>query len=354
MKTNRRNFIKALGGITILSNVPDRMLGKESTSDSQSGAYSTAGVSDKNLKFNADGKFKIVQFTDTHFVYRDKKSDITLERIEEVLQAEKPDLIALTGDIVTGKPAKEGWETILGVISKFNIPFAVAWGNHDAEQGKSHEFLLELLQTYPNNLTITEPGISGFSNYILPVKSASGKTSRLLYFIDSHDNSKIKGIKGWHYIENDQIDWYRKMSKQFTESNGGTPIPSLAFFHIPLPEYKKAVSAEGAALYGVRLEKVGSPEMNSGLFTAMKEMGDIEGTFVGHDHDNDYVVMWHGILLAYGRFTGSKTTYTNIPNGARVIELTDGKKGFRTWIRLKGGVIENDVIFPDNFRQRFY
>lgn len=349
MKTNRRNFIKALGGMTILSNVPERMLGKEAATNSQSSVNNTAAVSDKELKFNANGKFKIVQFTDTHFVYRDKRSDITLERIEEVLKAEKPDLIALTGDIVTGKPAKEGWETILGVISKFNIPFAVAWGNHDAEQGQTREYLLNLLQNYPQNLTITEPGISGVSNYILPVKSASGKTSRLLYFIDSHDYSKIEGVGGYDYIKNDQIDWYRKMSKQFTKSNGGTPIPSLAFFHIALPEYKTAASTEGAALYGVRLENVCSPEMNSGLFTAMKEMGDIEGTFVGHDHDNDYAVMWHGILLAYGRFTGSKTTYTNIPNGARVIELTDGKKGFRTWIRLKGGVIENDVIFPDSF-----
>lgn len=27
-------------------------------------------------------------------------------------------------------------------------------------------------------------------------------------------------------------------------------------------------------------------------------MGDIEGVFVGHDHDNDYAVMWQGILFS--------------------------------------------------------
>lgn len=42
--------------------------------------------------------------------------------------------------------------------------------------------------------------------------------------------------------------------------------------------------------------KACAPVLNSGLFTAMKEMGDIEGVFVGHDHDNDYAVMWQGIL----------------------------------------------------------
>ena len=59
-------------------------------------------------------------------------------------------------------------------------------------------------------------------------------------------------------------------------------------------------------------------------------------TFVGHDHVNDYVVDWKGILLCYGRFTGGNTVYHDIPggNGARVIELTQGVRSFKTWERL--------------------
>ena len=34
--------------------------------------------------------------------------------------------------------------------------------------------------------------------------------------------------------------------------------------------------------------------------------------FVGHDHDNDYAVMWKGILLAYGLFTGGNTEYLSL------------------------------------------
>lgn len=49
------------------------------------------------------------------------------------------------------------------------------------------------------------------------------------------------------------------------------------------------------------MEKACAPLLNTGMFAAMKEAGDVMGTFVGHDHDNDYSVMWHGILLAYGR-----------------------------------------------------
>ena len=70
------------------------------------------------------------------------------------------------------------------------------------------------------------------------------------------------------------------------------------------------------------------------------EAGDVIATFVGHDHVNDYVATWKGLLLGYGRFTGGKTVYHDVPggNGARVIELKEGTRAFRTWIRLKDGV----------------
>ena len=50
------------------------------------------------------------------------------------------------------------------------------------------------------------------------------------------------------------------------------------------------------SLYGTRMEKACAPAINTGMFAAMKEAGDVMGTFVGHDHDNDYSVMWKGIV----------------------------------------------------------
>ena len=41
------------------------------------------------LKFSKDGKFKIVQFTDVHFKYGNRASDIALERINQVLDDER-------------------------------------------------------------------------------------------------------------------------------------------------------------------------------------------------------------------------------------------------------------------------
>lgn len=303
----------------------------------------------QDLKFNTNGNFKIVQFTDVHYIFNDPRSEVAIERINEVLDTETPDLVMFTGDVIYGKPAEEGIRTVLEEVSKRKIPFAVTFGNHDDEQGLSREELLKIIQSIPYNLTATTKGISGITNFILPIKSSDGrKDAEILYVFDSHSYSHIKEVEGYDHIDFEQIQWYRENSLRYTQANGGVPLPSLAFFHIPLPEYNQAAAYENAALFGIRKEKACTPALNSGLFTAMKEMGDIEGIFVGHDHDNDYAVMWQGILLAYGRYTGGNTVYNNLPNGARVIELKEGEKGFHTWIHVKNHT-EQHVRFPESF-----
>ena len=95
-----------------------------------------------------------------------------------------------------------------------------------------------------------------------------------------------------------------------------------------MPEYNEAASDENAILRGTRMEEACAPKLNTGMFAAMKESGDVMGIFVGHDHDNDYAVMWKGILLAYGRFTGGNTEYNHLPNGSRIIVLDEGAVHF--------------------------
>lgn len=308
-----------------------------------------SNVFSQTLKFNPDSTFKIVQFTDIHYIYNDKRADIALERIKEVLSAEHPDLVIMTGDVIYGKPAEESLRTVLNTISEFKIPFAVTFGNHDDEQGLTRNELLNIISSYKYNLSITEKDIKGNSNYILPVKSVDGlQTSALIYCFDSNSYSSLEGIKGYDYIHHDQIQWYIEKSKYYIQNNNGKPVHSLAFFHIPLPEFHEAVSDENSIMIGTRMEKACSPVLNSGLFSAMREMGDVKGVFVGHDHDNDYAVNWKGILLAYGRYTGGNTVYNHLPNGARIIELKQGSDSFKTWIRLKDNKIINEITFSNN------
>lgn len=302
------------------------------------------------LKFNASGKFKIVQFTDVHFKYGNPASDIALERIKEVLDAETPDFVIFTGDVIYGRPADLGMSAVLQVVADRKIPFGVVYGNHDNEQGMSREELLKVIRKIPYNLTGQAEGISGVTNFILSVKSSDGNRNALiLYCLDSHSYSSVKGIGGYDFLKSDQIEWYRKNSREFAAANGGNPVPALAFFHIPLPEYNQAAADENAILVGTRMEKACAPVLNTGMFAAMKQQKDVVAVFVGHDHDNDYVVDWKGILLGYGRYTGGNTVYNDLPNGARVIEMTEGKRSVDTWVRLENGQVINRVLYPDDF-----
>lgn len=309
-----------------------------------------AGYAQKSeLKFNKDGKFKIVQFTDVHFKYRNPASDIALERISQVLDAEHPDLVIFTGDVVYAAPADSGMVQVLNLVSKRKLPFVVTFGNHDNEQGMTREQLYDVIRKVPGNL-LPDRGDVLSPDYTLTVKSSSDskKDAALLYCMDSHSYSPLKDVKGYAWLTFGQINWYRQQSADYTARNGGQPLPALAFFHIPLPEYNQAASDENAILRGTRMEEACAPKLNTGMFAAMKEAKDVMGMFVGHDHDNDYAVMWKDILLAYGRFTGGNTEYNHLPNGARVIVLDEGVRTFTTWIRQKDGVVDK-FSYPASF-----
>ena len=271
------------------------------------------------LRFNKDGKFKIVQFTDVHFKYKNPASDIALERINQVLDEER------------------------------KLPFVVTFGNHDNEQGMTREQLYDIIRQVPGNL-MPDRGSVLSPDYVLTVKASSDakKDAAVLYCMDSHSYSPLKDVKGYAWLTFDQVNWYRQQSAAYTAQNGGKPLPALAFFHIPVPEYNEAASDENAILRGTRMEEACAPKLNTGMFAAMKESGDVMGIFVGHDHDNDYAVMWKGILLAYGRFTGGNTEYNHLPNGARIIVLDEGARTFTSWIRQKDGIVDK-VTYPASF-----
>lgn len=308
----------------------------------------------QELRYNPNGKLKIAQFTDLHYIHGDKRSDPSIQCINQVLETEKPDLVVMTGDLIFGGDAETGFRELFKQIADHEIPFIITLGNHDEEFGKTRKEVIRIAQSIPGNLNHDEEGLSGAGNTILPILSKEGKTDRVLYFFDSHRENADKKVGGYDYIKFDQIAWYREKSAGFTATNGGQPVPSLAFFHIPLIEYRFAATSESSALIGTRKEPSCAPSINSGLFSSMKEMGDIQGVFVGHDHDNDYAALWQGILLAYGRYSGGGTVYFNLEdgNGARIIELTEGSAKFRTWIRLTSGKVLNEVNFPSTFLKK--
>lgn len=344
----RRDFIKnsILAGVTGLAST-------QVSAKGHAPAVNSGRTSNVNLQFNKTGKFKILQFTDTHYIAGNPKSARALENVNQMLDLEKPDLVIHTGDIIFGEPAEQSVRELLEPISKRKIPFAVAFGNHDEEFGKTREEMLDIIMTIPYNVNKKTDGIFGVTNSTITLSSSQKDIPDwVFYILDSNRGSTIDDVPNTYgHIHFDQIAWYRNQSEQFSKMNGGKPIPSLAFFHIPLPEHREGVKDdENMMMIGTKGEIVASPVVNSGMFVSMKEMKDIQAVFVGHDHDSDFALHWRKMFFIYGRFSGCDNVYNHLkPNGARVIELTQGKPGFRSWIRLYGGNIIQNLHYPGDF-----
>ena len=303
------------------------------------------------LQYGKSGKFKIVQLADTHVIAGDPRSERALNNIPAILDSEKPDFVIHTGDIFYGEPAEESVRAALQPLVERGIPFAVTLGNHDSDFSLSRQQMYDLVRSLPGNVnSASDSKLSGCSNSILVLSGQKG-TSRIFYLFDSGNRDYPAGEKSWGYIHADQIAWYRAASNWFTAQNGGVPIPSLAFFHIPFPEFNEAQhdnSKKGPSIQGNIGEEPASPKVNSGLYLAMREQGDVQGVVCGHDHNNDYAMLWKGFFFIYGRYSGGDTVYNDLkPNGARVFEFTEGDDGFRTWIRLCDGRVEHELyLFP--------
>ncbi len=288
-----------------------------------------------SLQFNENQTFKIAQFTDIHWRNENEEQCAkTEEVIRQILEIEKPDLAVLTGDIVN-HPAEDGWKRVTSFFTDAGVNFAVTMGNHDHESEWTHQQIFEFLASKPGFVGEIGPeDISGEGNYIITLQSAeSDAVKALLYFFDSNAYAPDKTVSDYDWIKFDQIAWYREQSKNYTAKNGGEPYPALAFFHIPLPEYSEVIGKP--TTIGESDERICSPEINTGMFASMWEMKDVMGTFVGHDHNNNYIGIYNGIALAYGQSSGYGG-YGNM-KGSRIIELQEGKYGFNTWVRTLEG-----------------
>ena len=319
------------------------------------------------LRFSKEGKFKIVQFTDTHYSDLESKEkgesrevmaaraaklkESLFATMNRVLDDERPNLVVFTGDnVLTANNPFEHWRQLVAPAVERGIPWAAVLGNHDSEcVHESPRAIMGFLETLPLSLCKRGPEeLGGGGNYAASVKSASLTQARAaLYFMDTGAYADKSLAEGYAWVGFDKTQWFRKQASEFTKANGGKPLPSLVFLHIPPPEFKEALAT--SKFIGAKKEAVCCPELNSGLFVAMLESRSVLGCFSGHDHDNNCAASFHGILLAYGCKTGEFCYFHHPLGGARVIELEEGKRSFSTWLRLGNGAQESLICYPDSF-----
>ncbi len=304
---------------------------------------------DKEIRFNSDGKLKILHITDTHLNLEHRYNfDPTIWLVEKACDTEKPDIVMLTGDIVVNcenaEDTKKMINALMNVFDSRDIPVAVTFGNHDSEQGAmSREELMAYYNTFSCSLSVDDGDqLSGCGTYNIPVLSSKGEEVKFnLWVFDSGDydeNGRYSCVKP------DQIEWYKSTSNKLKSENNGEAVSSLVFQHIIVGEiydaltksdkwksysYKHLYNDEYYMFnpqnenYGTIRETPCPGYENYGQFDAMVEQGDVLAMFTGHDHTNAFGVKYKGIDIVNSLSTRYISLFHSTQCGYRVIEVDE-------------------------------
>ena len=278
-----------------------------------------------NIDLGERTNFKILQLTDFHFSDKDDQDELyryvdTL--VEDAKTKYGVDFIVVTGDLFTFA-SKWTAKKLFNHMNEYGVPWTVVFGNHDEQT----YFSVDWMTNYLNNLggncmfkDIQQDDVEGNCNFVIHLNKG-GKVKEQLIFMDS--NRYYYGeYNGYDYLKQNQIDWYSYLVDYTSENNAGSPVKSLMFYHIPLPEIDEAF-AHGNRIVGNKGEDTCPPQYNSGFFDVIKEKGSTTGMYFGHDHLNDFIVNYQGIDFAYGVKSTDRIYYGESLLGGRLITLHD-------------------------------
>lgn len=276
-----------------------------------------------------------------------------------MIELEKPDFIAFTGDNIFGPSTTDASESLLrafGPVMESGLPWAAVLGNHDQESTMTREELMSFISLMDYSVSQINPpskgpnnangglmsDIDGYGNYNLSVYGAPGShlanSSILnLFFLDSGDRETVQGFRTYGWIKESQLHWLRSVSQglqgnYLTESLPEALSPALAFFHIPITEVRQIYYQK---ITGQFREAVACSSVNSGVLKTLVSMKDVKAVFIGHDHNNDFCGNLEGIWFCYGGGFGYHGYgMAGLPRRARVI-LAELKKGDKAWMGVE-------------------
>ncbi|ODQ82420.1 hypothetical protein BABINDRAFT_159016 [Babjeviella inositovora NRRL Y-12698] len=315
------------------------------------------------LKINPSGKFKILQVADMHFstgygecrdpfpvlLSKDAQScqadPRTLEFVNKVLDAEKPDFVVLSGDQIFGEESYDSETSLFKAVKPFidrAIPYAITLGNHDDEGSLSREQIMALSCSLPFSLASMGPAeVDGFGNYVLTVEAPKSTNPAVsLYFLDTHSYAQNQKVTpGYDWLKPNQLEFVsaqhnllKHKIKKYTHIH-----MTMAFFHIPLPEYREV---NGQQMVGTYKEGITAPNYNSGGRKALGDIG-VSVVSVGHDHCNDYCALHekeeNRMWLCYGGGSGEGGYggYGGTSRRVRVFDIDTQENSIQSWKRLE-------------------
>ncbi|MBQ6018694.1 MAG: metallophosphoesterase [Clostridia bacterium] len=279
-------------------------------------------ASERQMQFNEDGKFKILQLADIQDNHT--LSGITKAFIEQMIATEKPDLIVLTGDNIDGSSsrnasnAQKAVRAMFEMIEPFGIPVAATFGNHDDQKHDlSKEEQMAIYQEYKCNISVDQDDtlldesgapvdLEGCGTYNVPILSSDGsKVAFNLWILDSGSYDPDTG--GYDHVRENQLKWMKQTAAALTEENGGEPVPSFVFQHIIVPNiyevleevpfgtegsfghHKKFYRLPSWAVEGSSMNEAPTcSEVDGGEVDTVREIGGVLALISGHDHVNSF------------------------------------------------------------------
>eukprot|EP00271_Cylindrocystis_brebissonii_P018622 TRINITY_DN5379_c0_g2_i1.p1 TRINITY_DN5379_c0_g2~~TRINITY_DN5379_c0_g2_i1.p1 ORF type:complete len:387 (+),score=53.03 TRINITY_DN5379_c0_g2_i1:112-1272(+) len=338
------------------------------------------------LRFNPDGSFKVVIFSDLHFgenpwdVWGPEQDRKSLGVMGTILDTEHPDFVIFLGDQLTANNllaanASAYWRQLTGPCRSRKTPWAAVLGNHDHARfqwddnswfgpdgipgpydipkdnrfgfGDStpispDEILAPkrrhvLMGETDRHLCLSQEGPShlwpAVGNYYLPILSSNGReASAFFYFLDS-GGGDIPEV-----LSHRQGQWLNETMHNANPSQK----PEFVFFHIPLPAMASLGPSGGAPLPSSCVGNISKDDASPvtrdwGLLDIISSRASVQATFSGHNHGNDWCCPYESRLwLCYARHTGYGG-YGDWIRGAKVLQFTESPFALSTWIRFEDG-----------------
>jgi len=291
------------------------------------GQESNPDISEYILETEYKSDFRILQLTDIHLANKDNRQ-LHFDFIDLTISEANADMIVLDGDNFTFAD-KAVAKDLFAFIDSYGIPWCITFGNHDEQCYFSIDWLSKYLNNFGSNCLykdIPNDGVFGYANYAVNLMK-DGKVKEQVIIFDSN-RYYYGSYQGYDWIRDDQIEWYEKLVKHTTSENGEV-VPSICFFHIPLPEFQtawdeaQAGSSDAILEYGEMGEPCSCPKYNSGLFDKMLELGSTKAVCCGHDHVNNSRILYKGIYLIYGINSDDRIYYNANMMGGHVVTIHD-------------------------------
>ena len=328
----------------------------------------------KELRFNENGKFRILMLSDFHC--GEACNPRLKDGIEALVSQTNPDLVMLGGDQCLGyspEYLRRSLEDILEPVQKRNIPWAHVFGREDHNLPMSVAEQESVCESFPLCLSQTGPAcLQGICNYSLPVlASGSDEIAYNLFALDANrdcdqyaeafqippEQNNMILPENFGSGKTDampfftQVRWYYRTSKAM-ETEAGRKIPAVLFTHNPIPEFNLVhMNPEECRMVGHMREWINCSELNSGLFFACLQRGDVRGIFSGHQHQNTFQGTYCGILLACSGSVSYDTETDDDLRGGRIIDLDEQTGGMESkYIPLMEIMGDAAIKDPQNFK----